>query len=204
MDSTNGDREMEGQVRERRRSDVPTNGNMQVRRQRRPSEYADERSRFTRDDIQTTRATVDDQSYHGDRAVRRSSVEDHEYDRMPPRLRKRKDSAQSPHRGHSRRRSSARTRSLSPRPRRHRKSETTTEDLVDRTFDKSLDGIVAAAAGAGFGALSARQLGKANPHHVGEDVKWKTIGAALLGALAFNVGEKKLAKFFEERESGSW
>lgn len=66
-------------------------------------------------------------------------------------------------------------------------------NFVERNFDPSYDGILAAAAGAALGAMTARRFG-------GEmNSKLKMLGGGLAGAMAFNASENQYKIFLEEK-----
>jgi len=66
--------------------------------------------------------------------------------------------------------------------------------FLERNFDSSYDGIVAAIAGGLIGAMGARRLGGE------EKQKAKILGAAAVGAASFNLVENKYRVYTEERE----
>ena len=69
-------------------------------------------------------------------------------------------------------------------------------NFLERNFDSSYDGLFAAGAGALIGAMTARRFGP-----TGEDYKrWRTIGGAVAGAVAFNAAENHYRVYTEERE----
>lgn len=64
----------------------------------------------------------------------------------------------------------------------------------ERNFDSSYDGLLAAAAGAALGGITAR-------HWVGQENRgWKIAGSAVAGATAMNLAENKYRLWTEERE----
>jgi hypothetical protein len=66
--------------------------------------------------------------------------------------------------------------------------------FVERHFDSSYDGLIAGAAGAAIGAMTARRFG-------GDEKKGlKALGGAVLGAVAFNAVENRYRVYTEERE----
>jgi len=67
-------------------------------------------------------------------------------------------------------------------------------NFLEKNFDSSYDGIIAAAAGAAIGVVTAR-------HYGGEKNKAaRTLGAAAAGAAVFNAGENWFRVFTEERQ----
>ena len=103
--------------------------------------------------------------------------------------------------------------SLSPSQRRpdwrkgDRDRRTRSEDIrhrLDRDFDTSFDGVIAAAAGAGIGALTARRVGsRDNPYKPREKPRpWKTVGGAVVGAAAFNAAENWLRGYVDDKVEG--
>ena len=88
-----------------------------------------------------------------------------------------------------------------------RQPQQSKRDRVDRvlhSFDyKSVDGFITAAAGAGIGAITARNFGKNdNPYKCSErkQVEWKTVGGAVIGALAGNAAFGKLKNKLGDKE----
>ncbi|KAK5691437.1 hypothetical protein LTR97_011430 [Elasticomyces elasticus] len=81
---------------------------------------------------------------------------------------------------------------------KHRKDA----NILERTFDSSYDGLIAAAAGAALGAITARSFDK----HQGDgtDSKQKKVlrlvGGALAGAAVLNAGENAYRIYTEEEE----
>ena len=64
----------------------------------------------------------------------------------------------------------------------------------ERNFDSSYDGLIAAAAGAAIGGLTAK-------YFAGDEKKnWKIAGGAIAGGTAFNLAENKYRLYTEERE----
>jgi hypothetical protein len=93
------------------------------------------------------------------------------------------------------------------RRKRDRDRRTRSEDIrhrLDRDFDTSFDGVIAAAAGAGIGALTARQFGsRDNPYKSQEkSPPWKTVGGAVVGAAAFNAAENWLRGYVDDKVEG--
>lgn len=86
----------------------------------------------------------------------------------------------------------------------HRTYDGDVRSRVGRAFDASPNGVLAAAAGAGFGAITARRFGDRD-HFARSDGsdKWKTIGGALVGGLAANAAENKWRKYSEEKDRSS-
>ena len=75
-------------------------------------------------------------------------------------------------------------------------------NIVERNFDSSYDGLIAAAAGGLIGAMTARRFGGYD-HYTEEDRKknkWKTIAGGVAGAAAFNLVENHFRVYTEERE----
>lgn len=64
----------------------------------------------------------------------------------------------------------------------------------ERHFDSSYDGLLAAAAGAAIGGITARSF--AGPERKG----WKIAGSAVAGATAFNLAENRFRVWTEERQ----
>jgi hypothetical protein len=88
-----------------------------------------------------------------------------------------------------------------------RDRRTRSEDIrhrLDRDFDTSFDGVIAAAAGAGIGALTARRFGgRDNPYKPQKkSPPWKTVGGAVVGAAAFNAAENWLRVYVDDRVEG--
>ena len=74
-------------------------------------------------------------------------------------------------------------------------------NIVERNFDSSYDGLIAAAAGAAIGAMTARRFGGYD-HYSDEGRskhKWKTIAGGVAGAAAFNLVENQYRTYTEER-----
>lgn len=75
-------------------------------------------------------------------------------------------------------------------------------NVLERNFDSSYDGLIAAAAGGLIGAMTARRFGGYD-HYTEEDRKknrWKTIAGGVAGAAAFNLAENQFRVYTEERE----
>lgn len=118
-----------------------------------------------------------------------------------------------------RRRSSSRSNSSSPQPRRHQSRDNrrggrthsdsdatrgkrrSGEDFIDRNFDTSFNGLLAAAAGAGVGAFAARRAGGHNPYRPETDSKWRSVGGATAGAALGNVATKKYTNWQESEKA---
>ena len=67
-------------------------------------------------------------------------------------------------------------------------------NFAERNFDSSYDGIIASAAGAALGAITARRFG-------GDERKGlKMLGGAAVGAIGFNAAENWFRIYTEERE----
>lgn len=67
-------------------------------------------------------------------------------------------------------------------------------NFMERHFDSSYDGLLAAAAGAAIGAITARRF-------AGEEKRgWKTVGGAVAGAAAVNLAENHWRIYTEEKE----
>ncbi|KAF2767629.1 hypothetical protein EJ03DRAFT_337480 [Teratosphaeria nubilosa] len=66
-------------------------------------------------------------------------------------------------------------------------------NLIERTFDSSYDGLIAAGAGAAIGIITARSFAGQENH------RWKTLGSAVLGAAAFNAIENRYRIYTEEK-----
>ena len=65
-------------------------------------------------------------------------------------------------------------------------------DQFEHHFSQSSNGLIAAAAGAGLGAVTARQFG-GNPYDTqARHQNWKTFAGAVVGAVAFNATANKL------------
>lgn len=64
----------------------------------------------------------------------------------------------------------------------------------ERHFDSSYDGLIAAAAGAAIGGITARSFAGA------ENKKWKIAGGALVGAAGLNAAENHFRLYTEEKE----
>lgn len=74
-------------------------------------------------------------------------------------------------------------------------------NFIERNFDSSYDGLIAAAAGGLIGAMTARRFGGYD-HYTEEDReknKWKTIAGGIAGAAAFNLVENRYRVYTEER-----
>ncbi|TKA60642.1 hypothetical protein B0A55_12249 [Friedmanniomyces simplex] len=75
-------------------------------------------------------------------------------------------------------------------------------NFLERNFDSSYDGLIAAAAGAALGAITARSLDKHQGD--GSDTKkqkvLKMVGGAVAGAAVLNVGENWYRVYTEEKE----
>ena len=74
-------------------------------------------------------------------------------------------------------------------------------NFIERSFDSSYDGLMAAAAGGLIGAMTARRFGGYD-HYTDEDRKknkWKTLGGAVVGAAAFNAAENQYRVYTEEK-----
>lgn len=71
-------------------------------------------------------------------------------------------------------------------------------------LDASPDGILAAAAGAGVGAILTRRFGDRDHFEAtdGSD-KWKTLAGAVVGGLAANAAERKWKQYGEEKDRQS-
>ena len=72
-------------------------------------------------------------------------------------------------------------------------------NFVERHFDPSYDGLIAAAAGAAIGAITARSFA----HREGDEKQkknLKTLGGALVGAAAFNTAENHYHVFTAEKQ----
>ncbi|EMC93244.1 hypothetical protein BAUCODRAFT_26568 [Baudoinia panamericana UAMH 10762] len=70
-------------------------------------------------------------------------------------------------------------------------------NFVERNFDSSYDGLIAAAAGAAIGAVTVRRFA---PGEEGREKTLKAIGGALVGAAAFNCAENWFRVYTEEKE----
>lgn len=66
-------------------------------------------------------------------------------------------------------------------------------DFLERNFDSSYDGIIAAAAGAAIGAMTSNRFSK-------EHRARNAAGAAVAGAVAFNFAENWYSRFVEDEE----
>ncbi|KAH9830384.1 hypothetical protein Tdes44962_MAKER09040 [Teratosphaeria destructans] len=66
-------------------------------------------------------------------------------------------------------------------------------NLIERTFDSSYDGLLAAGAGAAIGIITARRFGGEENH------RWKALGGAVIGAAAFNAIENQYRIYTEEK-----
>jgi hypothetical protein len=74
-------------------------------------------------------------------------------------------------------------------------------NIIERNFDSSYDGLIAAAAGGLIGAMTARRFGGYD-HYTEDDRKknrWKTIAGGVAGAAAFNLAENHFRVYTEER-----
>ena len=94
-----------------------------------------------------------------------------------------------------------------PRQTGDRERRTRSEDIrhrLDRDFDTSFDGVIAAAAGAGIGALTARRFGSRDDRYKPQDKSppWKTVGGAVVGAAAFNAAENRLRGYVDDKVEG--
>lgn len=133
---------------------------------------------------------------------------DHYYDyddrdrrSSPPRRRRRSSSRSSAEsspprrrRSHSRRSSrDRRARSLSDGRSERRKSDwnENAEEFFNKNFDRSSNGAIAAAAGAGLGYYTARKFGGGDPHRPRDKNNWRTIGGGVAGAALGNALEKR-------------
>jgi len=77
-------------------------------------------------------------------------------------------------------------------------------NLLERNFDSSYDGLIAAAAGAALGAITARNLDKDQFEDASVEGKrtkiLKMVGGAVAGAAVLNVGENWYRVYTEEKE----
>jgi len=79
-------------------------------------------------------------------------------------------------------------------------------NFVEKHFDSSPDGLLAAAAGAAIGAMGVNRLGlgysatEEDSRAQTKKQRWKTIAGAVVGAAAFNVGEAYLRVKMEKDE----
>ena len=77
-------------------------------------------------------------------------------------------------------------------------------NLLERNFDSSYDGLIAAAAGAALGAITARNLDKDQFEDASAESKrtkiLKMVGGAVAGAAVLNVGENWYRVYTEEKE----
>ncbi|PNS21544.1 hypothetical protein CAC42_903 [Sphaceloma murrayae] len=67
-------------------------------------------------------------------------------------------------------------------------------DFLERNFDSSYDGLIAAAAGAALGAMTANRFSKEEHRHR------NIAGSAIAGAIAFNFAENSYSRFIEDDE----
>lgn len=150
------------------------------------------------------------QDYNEYAGQHRGGGRDEYYDERRPRYRRRSSSRSNsssrspPHHRSRNDRKDRRPRSEDDARRDRRRSG---EDFVDRNFDTSFNGLIAAAAGAGVGAFAARRAGGHNPYRPDTDSKWRSIGGATAGAAVGNVATKKFTQWSErekeEKRGGS-
>ncbi|KAK0864427.1 hypothetical protein LTS02_005963 [Friedmanniomyces endolithicus] len=70
-------------------------------------------------------------------------------------------------------------------------------------FDVSERGVLAAAAGAGVGAIAVRRFGERDFEQSGGHDTWKTIGGVLVGGALANAAEKRWLKHEDEKDGGA-
>lgn len=147
---------------------------------------------------------------------------DYDYDdrSSPPRRRRRSSSRSSAEsspprrrRSTSRRRSRSRSRSrdrrahsLSDDGHGRRKSDwdRNAEEFFNKNFDRSSNGAIAAAAGAGLGYWATKKFGGGgDPHRPRDKNNWRSIGGGVAGAALGNAVEKHWSERERRRRSGS-
>ena len=143
-----------------------------------------------------------------DRHARRRS-EDYDYDDRPRRRRRSSsrstNSSPDRYRSYDRRRDDRRDRrphSLGTDRPRNGNFDQKAGDFVDKNFDQSFDGLLAAAAGAGLGAVASHRLGKSDRDRArgsSKDDTWKTVGSSVAGAALGNAAEKRYRQWREEK-----
>ncbi|RMY72565.1 hypothetical protein D0864_10398 [Hortaea werneckii] len=153
--------------------------------------------------IPPLRRYYEDPRYYSRPARRSSDYDRQEYGRRDrPRYYEYDDYESSRERGsqrrHRRTRSERRPRDEGDEDGRLWYSERDRRDanIVEKTFDSSYDGLLAGAAGAAIGALTARHFAEDNKNR-----KWKTLGAAVAGGAAFNAAENRYRVYTEDRQS---
>ncbi|KAK0260869.1 hypothetical protein LTR01_001781 [Friedmanniomyces endolithicus] len=70
-------------------------------------------------------------------------------------------------------------------------------------FDVSERGVLAAAAGAGVGAIAVRRFGEKDFEQSGGHDTWKTIGGVLVGGALANAAEKRWARHEADKDGGA-
>ena len=145
---------------------------------------------------------------------RQSTQESSQDSDSPPRRRRRRYSSPSssehsepasrrrtPTRRKSTNRQGGRAQSEGPRSAQDFRHRMKLDRNWEQNFDKSFDGALAAAAGAGLGAITARAFGEEDKADKSgcKETSWKTYGAALAGAVAANIGAKKVRGVIEKK-----